>query len=238
MEMTIVIPCYNEAENIPILLERFSNAIKDRNIKVILVNNGSNDNTKEVLNNIIPRYRFADTVLVEVNQGYGYGIKRGLEQCTSDYVGWTHADLQTDPKDVVKAYDIISRCKSEKIYVKGFRRNRPLFDRVFTNGMSLIESAIFKTKLIDINAQPNIFPLEFFKSWTDSPDDFSLDLYSYYMAEKQGLKVIRYNVLFPERIHGQSKWNTDGLKSKWKFIKRTMCYSVQLKRMIKRNAGR
>ncbi len=238
MEMTIVIPCYNEAENIPILLERFSNAIKDRNIKVILVNNGSNDNTKEVLNKLIPQYCFADTVLVEVNQGYGYGIKKGLEQCTSDYVGWTHADLQTDPKDVVKAYDIISKYKSEKIYVKGFRRNRPLFDRAFTNGMSLIEGAIFKKKLIDINAQPNIFPLAFFKCWTDAPDDFSLDLFSYYMAEKLGLKVIRYNVLFPERIHGQSKWNTDGLKSKWKFIKRTMCYSIQLKRMIKRNAGR
>ena len=36
------------------------------------------------------------------NQGYGYGILAGLRSCVSPYLAWTHADMQTDPADVVR----------------------------------------------------------------------------------------------------------------------------------------
>lgn len=84
----------------------------------------------------------------------------------------------------------------------------------------------------DINAQPNIFPRVFFDEWQNPPYDFALDLYALYMARRKNLKVIRFPVLFPERIYGESKWNT-GPKSKWKFIKRTMEFSVKLKKELR-----
>ena len=115
------------------------------------------------------------------------------------------------------------------VFVKGNRKGRPLFDVFFTMGMSLFETCYLHKKLYDINAQPNIFPKIFFDEWEEPPHDFSLDLYALYMAGKKGLKVVRFPVLFPERIHGQSKWNT-GLKAKWKFIKRTVDFSVKLKK--------
>ena len=65
-------------------------------------------------------------------------------------------------------------------------------------------------------------------SWNDPPFDFSLDLYSLYLAKKNKYNVIRFDVVFPERINGVSKWNT-GLRSKIKFIKRTIDFSKQMK---------
>lgn len=231
MKLTIVVPCYNEAENIPLIVKRFSEIIGDRNIEVILVNNGSTDNSAEILEQELKECSFAKTVLVPVNQGYGYGILKGLEVADGDYIGWTHADMQTDPKDIAKAYDLIVNQK-EQVYIKGNRKGRPWMDNLFTNGMSLFETIYFWTPMHDINAQPNIFPKEFFQKWENPPHDFALDLYACYFAKKKNLKMLRFPVQFPERIHGQSKWNT-GLGAKWKFIKRTMAFSVELKKRLK-----
>lgn len=231
MLFSIVIPCYNEKENIPLLLERFSECIGERSdIEVVLVDNGSTDGSAEVFDKLIPEYPFAAKAVVEVNQGYGYGILTGLRAAKGDFIGWTHADMQTDPSDVLRAADIIRKKNgNRKLYVKGNRRNRPLSDRFFTFGMSILELLLTGKWMSDINAQPNMFSRSFFMQWENPPHDFSLDLYAYYMSIKKGLKMVRFPVLFPERIHGSSKWNT-GIKAKWKFIKRTAGYSVKLKR--------
>ncbi|MCM1121229.1 MAG: glycosyltransferase family 2 protein [Eubacterium sp.] len=228
MKLSIVVPCYNEEQNIPLILRRFGEIIKRDDIEVILVDNGSTDNSAQVLAEMLPKYPFARTTKVEVNQGYGYGILQGLRGCTGEYIGWTHADMQTDPADILKALAIIEQEKG-LVFVKGNRKGRPFFDVFFTAGMSLFETCYLRKKLYDINAQPNIFPKIFFDEWANPPYDFSLDLYALYMARKKNLKVVRFPVLFPERIYGESKWNT-GLKAKWKFIKRTVEFSVNLKK--------
>lgn len=230
MKLEIVVPCYNEEKNIPLILEKFKKVIGKRNIIVVLVNNGSTDQSAAVLEELLPKYSFARTVFVPVNQGYGYGILQGLNSCTADYIGWTHADMQTDPKDVIKAYDYLQKNQEKlPLFMKGTRKGRPFLDSFFTFGMSVFETIYMRTKLVDINAQPNIFPKSFYDTWKEPPYDFSLDLYAFYMAKKQGLKICRFQVQFPERIHGTSSWNT-GLKSKWKFIKRTLEFSRSLKK--------
>ena len=165
IKLSVVVPCYNEEENIPLILARFDEVIDRNDVEVILVNNGSTDGSAGVLEELLPKYAFARTVLVEVNQA----------------------------------------------------------------GMSLFETCYLHKKLYDINAQPNIFPKVFYDSWENPPYDFSLDLYALYMARKKKLRVVRFPVLFPERIHGSSKWNT-GLQAKWKFIRRTIDFSVKLKK--------
>lgn len=230
MKLTVVVPCYNEKDNIPLILKRFSETIGKRNIEVILINNGSTDDSQNIIDELLPNYSFARSVFVPVNKGYGYGILQGLKAADGDFIGWTHADMQTDPNDISRAYDIIRERKTKRIYVKGKRKGRPPFDVLFTAGMSGFESVLFGTKLNDINGQPNIFPIELFRKLENPPFDFSLDLYIYYMAKRFRLEIVRFPVDFTERIHGQSKWNTDGLKSKIKFIKRTLSYSIKLKK--------
>ena len=230
MKLSIVVPCYDEAENIPLILKRFGEIINRDDIEVILVDNGSTDNSPEVLSRLLPEYPFAKTIRVEVNQGYGYGIVQGLKTCSGDFIGWTHADMQTDPADLLKALDIIEKNNNDKaLFIKGNRKGRPMFDQFFTSGMSIFETLYMGVKLYDVNAQPNVFSKSFFEAWQNPPKDFALDLYALFMAQKSGLHIERFDVIFPERIHGASHWNT-GLASKWKFIKRTIEFSRKLKK--------
>ena len=231
-KLSIIVPCYNESKSIPFLLDRFADVIGDRDIEVMLVDNGSFDETAAVLAALLPRYEFAKTTRVEKNQGYGFGILSGLRVATGELLGWTHADLQADPRDVVRAYDIIAKSSvSEKLFVKGARAGRPIFDQFFTVGMSAFETLYLQTPLWDINAQPNIFHRSFFEQWTNPPHDFSLDLYACYMAKKLGLKLIRFQVSFGPRQFGTSSWNS-GLKARWKLIARTMSYSASLRKKL------
>lgn len=230
MKLSIVIPAYNEADNLPLILKRFAEVIKRQDIEVVIVDNGSTDESAEILSNLLPKYPFARFVKVEINQGYGYGILQGLKAANGDYIGWTHADMQTDPQDVMKALELIEAHGSpDNIMVKGDRHGRPLMDNFFTVGMGVFESLYLGKWMYEINAQPNIFSRKFFGTWKNPPHDFALDLYVFYMAKQQGLKILRFPVEFPERLHGSSKWNT-GLASKWKFIKRTIAFSVKMKK--------
>lgn len=233
MKLSIIVPCYNESKNIPLILEKFNSVIKRDDIEVILVNNGSTDNSEQILNELVLNYKFARVEKVEINQGYGFGIISGLNVANGEFIGYTHADMQTDPADPIKALEIIEKQENPKnCFVKGDRKGRPLFDQFFTIGMSFFETLYLGKKLWDINAQPNIFHKSFFNSIKNScPKDFSLDLYFLYMAQKKNLKIIRFDVIFPARIHGESSWNT-GFSSKWKFIKRTIDFSVRLKKEL------
>ena len=183
-------------------------------------------------NRRMPRYGFARAVTVPVNKGYGYGILKGLEVSKGEFVGWTHADMQTDPVDVARAYGLLSKDKGP-VYLKGLRKGRPFMDRFFTYGMGIFESVYFGMPMWDINGQPNLFPRQFYEQWKKPPYDFSLDLYAFYMARREKMRLVRIPVRFPKRLYGHSKWNT-GLKAKWMFVKRTMTFSRELKGAIKR----
>lgn len=232
--LSIVVPCYNEAKNIPLVLKRFDEVINRPDIEIILVDNGSTDNSESILAELLPRYRFARTVKVPVNQGYGFGILAGLKTAKGRFLGWTHADMQTDPADVIRALDIIDNLnKPYNLFIKGKRLNRSRFDSLFTTGMSIFESLLLQVRLSDINSQPTVFSHAFFESWKNPPHDFSLDLYAYALAKRRRMKIVRLPVYFPQRIHGTSSWNT-GLAAKWKLIKRTLGFSWELKKEIRR----
>lgn len=230
MLCSLIIPCYNEALNLPLLLERCRKLAISPDIEVVLVDNGSTDSTAEVLENLLPTYPGCRCVHVERNQGYGFGIISGLKVANGDVLAWTHADMQTDPQDVFSGLELFKKCGNE-IFVKGRRHGRPFLDEVFTVGMSVFETLLLARPMWDINAQPTMFPRRFFESWTTPPDDFSLDLYAYYQAQSYGLKVHRVPVKFGERANGVSHWNVNWT-AKRKFIRRTVDYSLQLKKKI------
>jgi len=233
MKLSVVVPCYNEAKNIPLILERFKEVFRGNDMEVVLVNNGSTDDSQKIMESLLATYSFARIEKVAVNQGYGFGILSGLHSARGQFLGWTHADMQTDPYDVIKALELIEKASApQKIFVKGNRHGRPFVDNIFTWGMGAFESIYLGVSLNDINAQPNLFHRSFFESWQDPPHDFSLDLYAFYMARKMGLEVIRFPVVFKDRMHGHSHWNF-GWKSKWKFIKRTLDYSFTLKKRLR-----
>lgn len=230
MKLSLIIPCYNEAANLPLLLERCKELTVRPDVEVVLVDNGSTDNTIEVLQTLLPKYSGCRSIRVEKNQGYGFGIVSGLKAARGEILGWTHADMQTDPQDALFGLEIFEK-HGDDIFVKGQRYGRPFMDVVFTAGMSVFETCLLARPMWDINAQPTIFSRSFFETWIAPPDDFSLDLYAYYQAQRSGLKVYRFPVRFGERAHGFSHWNVNWA-AKRKFIHRIVDYSLQLKKNI------
>ena len=127
--LSIVVPCYNEEKNIPLIVERFQAVLKGAaDAELILVDNGSRDGTGEAIDREMARYILpcARKVTVETNIGYGFGILSGLRAARGEVLAWTHADLQTDPQDVLTA-DALYRAHAgpgRKVFVKGRRVNR------------------------------------------------------------------------------------------------------------------
>jgi glycosyltransferase involved in cell wall biosynthesis len=230
MKLSLIIPCYNEAANLPLLLDRCASLSDLANMEVILVDNGSTDNSAEVLKVLLPKYPHCRSIRVPINKGYGFGILSGLKAAKGNLLAWTHADMQTDPKDVLRGLEIFKE-RGSAIYVKGQRIQRPLADVIFTIGMSVFETILLRTRLWDINAQPNMFSRSFFESWVNPPHDFSLDLYVYFTARHQGLSVYRFPVEFGDRAYGISNWNVNWA-GKWKFIHRTIGFSFELKKRL------
>lgn len=231
MKFSLIIPCYNEAANLPLLLERCRRVALQPGTEVVLVDNGSTDNSPQVLAELLPQYPGCRSVRVDVNQGYGYGILSGLRAAQGEILGWTHADMQTDPQDTLTGLYFFDKFGKD-IFVKGRRYGRPLGDVVFTIGMSLFETLLMQTPLWDINAQPTMFTRKFFESWENPPHDFSLDLYAYYQAKRAALTVKRFDVNFGNRAHGVSHWNINWA-AKRKFIQRTIGYSLQLRKAVR-----
>lgn len=226
--LSLVIPCYNEAANLPLLVARCTEVFRDESYEVVLVDNGSTDDSPAVLARLLEGQSIIRSVRVEVNQGYGFGILSGLKAAGGEVLAWTHADMQTDPADALRGLDIFRQHPGERLFVKGRRYGRPIGDVAFTAGMSLFETALFMRPMWDINAQPTMFPRALFESWTDPPSDFSLDLFAYESALRQGYRVHRFPVAFGKRAHGHSHWNINW-KAKVKFVKRTVTYSLALR---------
>ena len=231
INLSIVIPCFNEAKSLPKLVKDFSKKLKRRDVELILVNNGSNDLSETILLNLKKNYNFLKTIRLKKNNGYGNGVLQGLKKAKGQYISWTHADLQTDPYDVIIGFEKFKKELSPKIFIKGNRLGRPFKDVVFTIGMSIFETILLKNFFWDVNAQPNIFHKNFFNMLEKIPLDFSFDLFFYFNAKKKNLKILRFPVKYPQRKFGLSHWNTD-FKNKMKFIKRTIKYSFQLKKEL------
>lgn len=209
MKLSVVVPCFNEEQNIDALVDAFAGTeLEKDSLELILVDNGSVDGTRKKIYGACSRYSWIKLVIVEKNLGYGYGIKCGMGHSSGEFIGWIHADLQTPPASFEKALAVMNRTdRPESCYYKGLRRNRPFLDRLFTTGMSFYETLYLKTFLYDINGQPSIISRKMYEKMTHIPDDFSLDLYVYYFARKNGYEVKRFGVKQRKRLAGESSWN-------------------------------
>lgn len=235
IKLSIIIPCYNESGSIPKLFKACLSACEGRNdIEFVFVNNGSNDDTQNVLDQLLKQevYHFGTSVLVSKNKGYGFGILQGLAHAKGQILSWTHADLQTDPRDVVLAYDRYHLELDLNIcIVKGQRKRRNIFDNIFTAGMSLISTLFLGQRLWDINAQPKIFHRELMGNLKKAPHDFSLDLYLLFVANRLKMSIKSFPVFFSKRESGTAKGGGN-LKGKYRLIMRTLGYITELRNDI------
>ena len=230
MKLSIIIPCYNEKSSIEDLVKNCIENINDK-MEVLLVDNGSSDNTFQVLSNLnLPKNIIP--LRVEKNKGYGNGILFGLNHSRGEIVSWTHADLQTDISDVTRGYKLYKEELINKTsIVKGVRKKRNLFDFFFTFSMGIYSSIILKKWMYDINAQPKIFHRTFLDEFENAPLDFSLDLFLIHFFKNKNIKIKTFPVFFNKRKYGEAKGGGT-FKGKLKLIKRTLSYIRTLKQNL------
>ncbi len=226
---SVVLPCYNEANNLSLILAGYRRVWRD-SCELVLVDNGSTDDTAKFLEQELTNAEnnFVRSVLVPVNQGYGYGVMAGVRAAQGEVIGISHADMQCDPLDVFRAYDRLIGNSGNPVLVKGKRAPRGFTASFITVGMSAIATTVLMTRLTDINAQPKVFPRSLVEHLTNTPKGFELDLCILYTAHKLGWKVLEIPVIFGPRMHGTSKW-AFSLASRRKHIWATLKYIFKLR---------
>tara|TARA_B100001996_G_scaffold196150_1_gene150264 strand:+ start:2059 stop:2757 length:699 start_codon:yes stop_codon:yes gene_type:complete len=228
--LTIVIPCYNERESLPLLIEKL-NELSDK-INFLIVDNGSTDESREYLTKIKSSLNNIDIFFIEKNKGYGYGIFKALNSIqNSQYIGWIHGDLQFDfesLKNTLKFFE--NSDNNDLIFYKGIRIGRSRFDRFFSYFMGTLASLILGNKFYEINAQPTIFNKKLIQIAKNPPNDFNFDTYIYWLAINNNYSFKREEFEFPPRRYGASKWDY-GIKSKLKFSYNLSKYFLELRNL-------
>ena len=125
------------------------------NIEFIIVNNGSTDNSKSILNKLIKGKEQVKVLNIENN--IDMEMEYGLKISSGDVLSWTHADLQTDINDVIRAYKKYLFHNNPKLIIKGKRKERNILDAFFTWGMQVYSTLVLNIRFNDINAQPKLF---------------------------------------------------------------------------------
>lgn len=221
MNFSLVIPCFNEEKNIPILVNKYKKFLKDKSNELILVNNGSKDNTEKVFKNLV-KFKNIKTCRVKNNVGFGYGLRKGLLIAKGKIVIYSHADLEVDPSDVTKSIKLFMKDDyNKKIFIKGNRikkiKNHWTYsDIFFSYALTFLTSVLFRKKLYDIHGMPVLFSKRLLKDLNYFPNDFSIDLALYVQAKRDRYKLIRFPVNFNKTKRKYGEGSSDNIKKKIK----------------------
>ena len=118
MKISIIIPCYNEASTIELIIEKILE-IKDLNYEIIIIDDCSTDGTKEILKNKLSE-KVKKQVFNEKNFGKGYAIREGLKYTSGDIVIIQDADLEYTPKDYKRLIKPIIDGNADVVYGSRF----------------------------------------------------------------------------------------------------------------------
>ncbi len=106
MQLSIVIPAYNEEESIEPTIKSIVNSLRSNGIPfdILVVNDNSKDQTANVLQSLMSEYAELKFLTNLGPNGFGYAVRYGLERFSGDCVAVMMADLSDDPEDLVKFY--------------------------------------------------------------------------------------------------------------------------------------
>lgn len=201
--LDIVVPCYNEEEMLQIFYKEVSDNLKNIKWNVIFVNDGSNDNTLEVIKELENSYDNVKYISFSRNFGKESAIYAGLDYSTEDYVVLMDADLQDPPSlipkmmEYIKEYDIVG---TRRVTRKGESFIRSFFARLFYK----IANKITKIELVDGARDFRLMKREVVNAILDLKEynRFSKGIFQWVGFET---KWLEYENI--ERQKGESSWS-------------------------------
>ncbi len=121
-EITIIIPVYNEAENLPRVAETLASYIPvaSKKPKILFVNDGSADASQELIEKICTERESFHFIQFAQNRGLSAALKAGFDEADTEWIGYIDADLQTAPED----FNLLLEYSNEYALVTGVRTGR------------------------------------------------------------------------------------------------------------------
>ncbi len=120
-KLSVIIPCFNEKETINEIINAVQNAAY-QNTEIIVVDDCSNDGTKEILENRL-KNKINKLILHDTNKGKGAAINTGIQAATGDLLIIQDADLEYDPNEYTVVLEPILNGKADVVYGSRFVGN-------------------------------------------------------------------------------------------------------------------
>jgi len=203
MELSIIIPIYNEERNISILYRELKKVLENLNKKyeIIFINDGSTDKSEKILNNLNDEN--IRTIHFRKNFGQTAALDAGLKNSKGNIIITMDGDLQNDPKDIPR---LIKKIEEGYDIVAGWRINRKdsLSKRFISGGAKILRKIILNDKLHDSGCTLRAYKKECIEN---------LNLYGemhrfiHVILKSKGFKITEIKVRHRKRAYGKTKYN-------------------------------
>jgi undecaprenyl-phosphate 4-deoxy-4-formamido-L-arabinose transferase len=203
--LSVVIPVFNEAENLPELLDRLTATLVPlgRPYEVVLVNDGSRDRSLALLQEASARD--PHLVVVDFNRNYGQhaAVFAGFEACRGEIVVTLDADLQNPPEEIPKlvakmeeGYDVVGSVR--------VKRQDPLLRRVASRIVNKMTAIATGVQLSDYGCMLRAYRRPVVKVLAESRE---ISTFIPVLADLFAGRVTEIPVAHSERLHGESKYS-------------------------------
>ncbi len=204
MLLSVIIPVYNEESNLLLLLERVNQV--PLNKQIILINDGSTDGTKELINNItFPNYAI---IHHPINRGKGASIRTGLNYVKGDVVIIQDADLELNPAEYLKLIKPIEHNETKVVFGSRFiNKGRKGDWMCFLANKTLthLTNLLYKTSLTDINTCYKMFCASLIPNLNLQSNGFDIEPELVAKLLKYGGKIIEIPISYSPRTLKQGK---------------------------------
>lgn len=228
-DLSIVIPCYNEEQNIPVVLPDLVRYAAERGWKIIIVNDGSRDRSRELLTPFAASG--AITLLNhKVNKGYGGAIKTGIMAADTEYIVTIDADGQHVLEDIDRLLALAIEKDADMIV--GSRKGQKSASMLRGVGKSIIRLVAkisLKTTIYDINSGMKLYKAGLAQKYHSLyPDGMAFsDIITLVFLNQRHL-VIEWPITIRERNAGKS---TIGVKTAFETVAEILNIVVLFKPM-------
>jgi glycosyltransferase involved in cell wall biosynthesis len=207
MDLSVVVPVYNEAASLPELAERLRAACAEFSYEVILVDDGSSDGSWAVIEDLCGEGNRFRGVRLARNYGKSAALAIGFEEARGEMVATLDADLQDDPAEIP---DLIQQLRSEDLdLVSGWKQRRqdPFSKTIPSRFFNAVTRRISGINIHDFNCGLKVYRREV----TDAVHVYGeLHRYIPLLAKWEGFdRIGEKPVEHHERKHGQTKFGIE-----------------------------
>jgi len=221
MKLSIIIPVYNEEKTVEQVIGKTKKLKLDFEKEIIVVDDGSKDNSFNIIKEIKGIMIFKH----EKNKGKGGAVKTGLKNSTGDFFIVFYADLELDPKEIIKIVKPVLKNNAEVVYgsrnLKNDRRKRSLTFYLGGHLVTFLTNILYRTQLTDEPCGYKLFKTEIAKSIKIKENGFEWEPEITAKISKKGIKIYEVPVNATSRSikEGKKLRRRDGIKALWALIK-------------------